>query len=171
MNDEPAAAPHPPLIPGSFGRRAVAYTVDLMLLQIGYLVLLAIGVFGVSAGTGHAGTDDSWSWLLNPQLASVYILLWIGTYVLYFTFFHVVGGQTPAKRLVCLKVVSMDGEPLSVRQALLRTVGYFFSSGFLGFGFLMAVLHPRRRALHDLLSGTIVVVAPPPTTVLSRRYG
>ncbi len=170
MNGEPTAAPHalfsPLLTPGGFWRRAFAYTVDLMLLQIGYLVLLAVGVFGVRAGLIHADPDDSWSWLLNPHLASLYILLWIGTYALYFTFFHAAGGQTPAKRLFCLKVVSTDGEPLTVRQALLRTVGYFFSSGFLGFGFLMALLHPRRRALHDLLSGTLVIVALPPTTVL-----
>jgi uncharacterized RDD family membrane protein YckC len=100
---------------------------------------------------------------------------------------HLGGGQTLAKRLLRLRVVRLDGTPLSIGRALLRyaTVSFPLYQGAISLaavtllpfvriesaqvvqGTLALVLflgcvavvpfHPLRRGLHDLLTGTIVV--------------
>jgi hypothetical protein len=41
----------------------------------------------------------------------------------------------------------------------MRTVGYVISTPFFSFGFVVALFHPESRALHDLLSGSVVIEA------------
>ena len=67
-------------------------------------------------------------------------------------------GRTLGKWISGLRIERRDGEPLSVRRALLRhLVGYPLTLLTLGAGFLLAAFHPQGRALHDLLAGTVVV--------------
>lgn len=67
-------------------------------------------------------------------------------------------GQTLGKRLLGIKVVDAEGEPPGWGQAAMRElVGKFLSGLSLGLGFLVALFHPKRRALHDLVGGTWVV--------------
>jgi len=46
------------------------------------------------------------------------------------------------------------GELISWRQAGLRFITALISWSFLGIGFLWIFLDPKRRAWHDILSGT-----------------
>lgn len=65
---------------------------------------------------------------------------------------------TPAKRLLGIQVVSAtDGSVLSLAQALVRWMTYSVSFGLFGVGFLMVAFHPRKWALHDVLSRSQVV--------------
>ncbi len=67
-------------------------------------------------------------------------------------------GQTLGKRLLGIKVVDAEGEPPGWGRAAMRElVGKFLSGLSLGLGFLVALFHPKRRALHDLVGGTWVV--------------
>jgi uncharacterized RDD family membrane protein YckC len=49
------------------------------------------------------------------------------------------------------------GERISVAQAFGRYVGYAISSLPLCAGYLLAGVHPRKQALHDLIAGTVVI--------------
>ena len=51
-------------------------------------------------------------------------------------------------------MVSADGSPLSVRQALVRTLAFPLSILLFGIGFLMIPFQREHRALHDLIAGT-----------------
>jgi len=96
-------------------------------------------------------------------LATIYGLLddvglslgWAG---LYFTFF--LGwwkGRTPGKRLLGIRVVRLDGQPLGYWASFERYGGYAASlfTGLEGFGRL--IWDPNRQALEDKLAGTVVV--------------
>ncbi|WP_341926887.1 RDD family protein [Nocardioides psychrotolerans] len=68
-----------------------------------------------------------------------------------------VAGRTPGMTLVGLRVVRRDGAPLGAWGSLVRTMMLPVSAILLGLGYLLAVVHPDRRALHDLVAGSSVV--------------
>jgi RDD family len=80
---------------------------------------------------------------------------WIG---LYFTAFLALWkGQTPGKRLMGVRVLRLDAEPIGWWAAFERFGGYSagFATGLLGFA---QVLWDRnRQAIHDKISETVVV--------------
>lgn len=103
---------------------------------------------------------------------------------------HAFAGQTVGKRLAKVRVVSITGGSVTIRQAVVReslplTIGaisILAGAARAGFGQrmpaplaellgllglatciallvdpLFAIVHPRRRALHDLIAGTVVI--------------
>ncbi|MDD5657135.1 MAG: RDD family protein [Elusimicrobia bacterium] len=85
-------------------------------------------------------------------------LLWAGLLALY-QFAGNLAGGTPGKKLMGLRVVRRDGAALGWGRSLARALGYLASTPLCNFGFLVALVHPESRALHDLLSGALVVEA------------
>ena len=79
---------------------------------------------------------------LGAALATVVPLL-VGLYLV--TFWRL-SGQTPGKWLMGLKVVSIDGRPLTIGRAALRFVGYLASALPFYLGFLW-ILGPERRGV------------------------
>jgi uncharacterized RDD family membrane protein YckC len=77
----------------------------------------------------------------------------------YFVFFWLLGGQTPGKSFVGLRVVSGSGRPLRGSQALRRLVGYWLSALPLFAGFLWVLVDDERQSWHDKFAGTHVVYA------------
>jgi uncharacterized RDD family membrane protein YckC len=75
--------------------------------------------------------------------------------------YYIVGhwrwGQTVGKMLLRVRVVQVDGAPISLGQSLLRFIGYFVSYLTLLLGYLLAGFRSDKRALHDLIAGTRVV--------------
>ena len=79
--------------------------------------------------------------------------------ITYLLFFWTMGGQTPGKALLGLRVVTREGGRLSFWRSLVRFVGYWLSSLLFGAGFLWASIDNHREGLHDKLAGTSVVYA------------
>jgi uncharacterized RDD family membrane protein YckC len=125
-----------------------------------YLAFLGIGYIGTRLGLLAAGAPfpsvDLVTALLVPCLALWLVLA--GVYIVYFT--HA-GGRTPGKMLMGIRVVGADDADPTWSQAALRPLGYLLSLLPLGLGFLMAAVPPGKRALHDLLTGTRVVLTNP----------
>jgi uncharacterized RDD family membrane protein YckC len=92
---------------------------------------------------------------MGEAIAAVIPLL-VGIYLV--TFWRL-SGQTPGKWLMGLKVVPIDGRPLSTGRAVLRFLGYLVSALPFYAGFLW-ILGPQRRAWHDLLARTEVIYVP-----------
>ncbi len=76
---------------------------------------------------------------------------------LYRVGFWTITGQTPGMALLGLRVLRADGGKVGLLVALKRFIGLVLSASTLGIGFLMVLVTERRRALHDLLAGTVVV--------------
>ncbi len=127
--------------------RLVAYMVDST---------LALGMFSL----GAFGVDYLAEFLFQaapsvPEWLAVALLVtWLFAY---FAVSWGVAGRTVGMGLAGLRVVRTNGETLHVRDALVRTLAFPLSFLILGLGFLGLVVGAKRRALHDLLAGTVVV--------------
>ena len=66
-------------------------------------------------------------------------------------------GRTPGKRLLRIRVVRLSGKPITLWDAFSRSGGYGASLATGMLGFLEAVWHPNRQAMHDRIAGTVVI--------------
>ena len=66
-------------------------------------------------------------------------------------------GRSPGKYLFRMRVVRLDGKKLGWWDAFSRAGGYSASAATLLLGFLEAIWHPNRQAIHDRIAGTVVV--------------
>jgi hypothetical protein len=81
-----------------------------------------------------------------------------GLAALYFSFFAARGrSRTPGKWLLGIRVLRLDGRPLSWWESFERFGGYLASLGTFGFGLLDFWRDPNRRMAHDRIAGTVVV--------------
>jgi uncharacterized RDD family membrane protein YckC len=83
---------------------------------------------------------------------------WTVWLVLYFGLFvWGTNGQTPGKRLLRIRVVSLTQAKITLWQAIERALGYGASALEAGFGFFQYFLQPNRCCVHDRIAETIVV--------------
>jgi uncharacterized RDD family membrane protein YckC len=97
---------------------------------------------------------------LDPALIALgsgFFLVWS---VGYFVTFWSTTGQTPGSRLMRIKVCQGDGRILGPRRAAFRVVSLTLAAIPLLAGFLPILFDERRRGVHDMLAGTVVVEAP-----------
>ena len=88
--------------------------------------------------------------------AVVFVVWTVG----YFAVFWSTTGQTPGNRLMHLRVCREDGAVLSPRRALVRFGALVLAALPMFAGFLPVLVDDRRRGLHDMLAGTVVVGVP-----------
>jgi uncharacterized RDD family membrane protein YckC len=146
-----------PSQPAGFWIRAVALGIDglvFLLVQASFhwiaAAILGPVIEGVDSPHGSAGL---FTFLFSAA---------------YSTVLHTVAGQTLGKSLVGIRVVAVDGAPLTVGPAFLRYLAGFISLIPLGLGFLMAGLRRDKRALHDLIAGSRVERLPRRRRVVRR---
>lgn len=68
-------------------------------------------------------------------------------------------GQTPGKMLLNIRVVKVDGSPLTATDAFIRYLGYALNWLSLGVGWLWTFFDKDRQGWHDKLAKTYVVSA------------
>lgn len=67
-------------------------------------------------------------------------------------------GATPGKHFVHIKIVDAKTfEDIDNKQAITRSIGYIVSTIPFLLGFIMVAFRKDKRALHDLLAGTVVI--------------
>jgi uncharacterized RDD family membrane protein YckC len=91
--------------------------------------------------------------------------------VVYFVVMESVFGASGGKWLMGIKVVGGTGARATVGQAVGRNLGKLVTLTTLGLGFLLTAVTRQRRALHDIMSGTLVVSrhAPPASIPASMK--
>ncbi len=140
-------------VPAGFLRRSAAAAIDgtvVLLFQL-LISIVLVGGFRLSTSRDDFGTADL-----------PYYGLTAGFLVLYFAVAESgPHAATFGKRALDLAVRDRNGEPPGFRRALLRLLLRFLTAGTLLLGWLTILFTPRRQALHDLLSGTVVVMAGP----------
>ena len=127
------------------GTRCLAWLIDIVLLILGYLaVSLMVMLMPLPGG-------------FKTAAHYVAAFLWIFGYQIYFEFAR--DGATPGKKRTGLQVISDDGLPIDLWQAvarnLMRTVD--FMSPIYLIGLSTALGNPWYRRPGDLVAGTIVV--------------
>ena len=134
-------------------RRLPAFLIDLA-IRVGVAalgMLAALLAFG-AAGVGGVG--------FGLGMLLWFLLAWFYG-GLFETFWN---GQTPGKRLMKIRVVSIEGQPITPLQAVLRNILREIDAQPLWLyqiGLLAAMSNRRFQRLGDLASGTMVVVEQP----------
>jgi uncharacterized RDD family membrane protein YckC len=142
----------PPL--ASLGWRLVAFMIDYMILFALFEVLFGI----VLVLAGHAPTrpfgHESPARVFGIYVtAAVTLLVWTG----YFAVQESSRWQaTLGKRLFRIRVVGVAGERISFGRAVGRALLKLLGLGIY-LGLILALFTRRRQALHDLVTGTLVV--------------
>ena len=138
--EPPRPLEEPDLFDGILWRRVVGYSIDLLILMVVFSILGLI-VF-LSFG------------LLAPVNLAIAPFIPIA----YHTFFIGRDGATPGMKLMDLEVRTWFGARPDYLQALVMTVLFYAS---IAITWLLVLLVPlfndRRRTLHDLISGVVVV--------------
>lgn len=94
--------------------------------------------------------------VLDPSLAG---LLSFVIYLAYFVYFWSSTGQTVGHKVMNLRVVRVDGAPLSVGTAVMRIIGFIISEIPLFLGLLWVLWDGGKQGWHDKIAGTCVVKA------------
>jgi uncharacterized RDD family membrane protein YckC len=145
-----------------FPRRLAAALVDLVLvtsLSAAVALAAALVLGGHLPTAKEFGPDFVMAGLLdrNPMVAGAMGLL-LGMSALYQIYLGGILGQTVGKRLFGLRVISSQGRNPGPVIACLRFLTMALSLALAGLGFLWCLFDRERRALHDHLSGTYVIL-------------
>ncbi len=154
-----------------FVTRAVAIMIDILFVVVSVLVITAaitlpLDFFlGVNLQTctlipsGSLSVRD-WDWLrglLCTTVNATSLAIAVLTGPIYFIFLATTGGQTVGKYVMGVRVVRLDGKPMTYWQSTLRWFGYIVSLLPLGLGFFWVIIDDRRQAFHDKIAGTCVI--------------
>ena len=133
-----------------FWIRVAAYLLDNLIFNL--LIVAFVFVAGLFFSGGSMATVSSGD---DPKVGAGYLAF----ILLYRVCFEASSMQgTPGKHFVGLKIVTADGDQISPFRALVRNIVRYPSIIItFGYGFLIVLLPGRKRALHDMISGTMVV--------------
>jgi uncharacterized RDD family membrane protein YckC len=141
-------ATNPELFEGVLARRVVAFAIDYIILAIPVvLTAMFIFIFGiVTLGLGWA------LYLLLSPAAVVWALVYFGL---------TLGGPRSATigmRVMDLEMRTWYGTPAYFVLGAVHAIAFWFTvSFFTPFVLLVAFFNERRRLLHDILLGTVVI--------------
>jgi len=143
-----------------FVTRLMAWLIDrgiiaVVLAVTAWLVSYAMGVFGIDLSQCYAtgGWQGYICWFVTFCLA-IFTLVFAPLYMMIFWTF---AGATPGKVAAGVRVVRMDGKPMTFRTSFRRYVGYVMSFIALGAGFLLILISDKRQGWDDKLANTCVV--------------
>jgi len=133
--------------------RGIAFAVDAALINLAALIV------SVSVGLALSVLDPSNN--LETAALAVAGVAYVVWTIAYFVTFWSTTGQTPGNRLLQIRVCrARDGEALRPRKSLLRLGAMVLCALPLFAGFLPILVNSRRRGLHDMIAGSVVVSAP-----------
>jgi uncharacterized RDD family membrane protein YckC len=146
---------HAALLPyAGFQLRAVALILDLIVMGSFFLLFFTVAFFPVAiGGDSHlSGNEEQWVRIVLlsyiPFVPILFFVLWAWR------------GQSVGMMAVRIEVTDRDGEPLSAVRSLLRALVWPLSMFPLGIGAAPVLFDEERRALHDMLAGTVVLELP-----------
>ena len=132
-----------------FVSRFVAYVIDLGATTGVFMLALAAASFAASVVTG-----DTIHWSKGaPAVIAVYAV-WE---FVYFAYSWAANGKTFGMAALGVQVVGTEGDALDARRAVVRTLAFPLSFLLCGLGFVGILTGRERRALHDVIAGTVVV--------------
>ena len=141
-------ATQPELFDGVLARRVVAFIIDFIVISIPVaLAAMFIFAFGiVTLGLGFA-----LYWLL-PSATVIWAVVYFGA---------TLGGPTSATigmRVMDLEMRTWYGAPAYFGLGAVHAIAFWFTvSFFTPFVLLVAFFNERRRLLHDILLGTVII--------------
>lgn len=158
--------------------RGAAIFIDWFLLgilwQVGVRILDALSIINYAAITESANaiiekfagntmsTDFGNAFMEIPGMSDLF-LIWFVIQTLYFVCFNGFLSATPGKLLLRLRIERADTSRLGISGAIVRYIFSLLTQAtfvFYGIGYILALIDPQKRALHDFFARTRVVRLP-----------
>jgi uncharacterized RDD family membrane protein YckC len=142
---------NPELFDGVLARRVIAFIIDFVLIAVPVLLAsMFIFVFGiVTLGLGFA------LYYLLPPASVIWALVYFGMTL------GSASSATVGMRVMDLQMRTWYGAPAYFVLGAVHAIFFWLSiSFFTPFILLVAFFNPRRRLLHDILLGTVVINRP-----------
>lgn len=130
--------------PANFTERFLAYLIDV----VPFALLARATIYYL---TVHKDL------IIAPSAQIKILVIWILIYIVYVSIFHTILAATVGKLILGIRVVDLQGNYISLWQAIVRAIGYFISAIPLYIGYLMPLFNERKRALHDYIASTVVI--------------
>lgn len=147
----------PELFDGVLSRRVVAFLIDFLVIAIP-VVLAAMFIFAFGVVT--LGLGFMLYWLLSPA-SVIWALIYFGV---------TLGGPSSATigmRVMDLEMRTWYGAQAYFVLGAVHAIAFWFSvSFFTPFILLVPFFNRRRRLLHDIVLGTVVINSPPRAAML-----
>jgi uncharacterized RDD family membrane protein YckC len=148
---------NPELFEGVLSRRIMAFLVDFLVIAAP-VVLAAMFIFAFGIVT--LGLGWALYWIL-PGASVVWAIVYFGV---------TIGGPRSATigmRVMDLELRTWYGAPGYFVLGAVHAIAFWFTvSFFTPFVVLVAFFNPRRRLLHDILLGTVIINNAPRATML-----
>ena len=143
-----------------FWRRSIALLVDAVLFGLLWAIVGAAYALAEDAVLqGSVFRPDGSD--LSRALTLFGVGEWVVLFVLVFSYFALLealpGQGTPGKRLFGLRVADRDGKRVGIGRSVARTALKPLAAAILMVGYVMAAFTRRKQALHDVLSGSVVI--------------
>ena len=150
--------------------RANAFIIDNIILSIfGAVFLYLLSLVGLVDLTSVSEVANEY--ISNPSTAivskalelpgmSTFFTIWSVVQAIYFIVFHAISGATPGKKLLHIHVEMATGEKLNWAFSIFRFIASIVTQAtliFYGLGYLIVLVDPQKRAVHDFIARTRVV--------------
>lgn len=153
----PAAAGE--VVYAGFWKRFAALMIDALVVTVAYYVVIFVGILamGISAAAAMQGGGGANAGAIGAVLAIVYLAYPVISGLYYIGFESSSTQATLGKMAVGIKVTDARGERLGRSHALGRWAAHLLCYVTFYIGYLMAAFTDRKRGLHDMAAGTLVV--------------
>lgn len=139
-----------------FGRRLLAFAVDLLIIMTGCTVLAIAAIIFSNQITPRNPTPPEI--ILGAVLITAIISCLLGIMALIVAYFPILEGRfgsTPGKRLLGLYVLAENGLPIGYKEAFLRRLSFYFN--ILPIDALFIFFTAKRQRAFDIVARTIVI--------------
>ncbi len=140
------------------GNRFIAALIDSAIIGV-VLTLFTLALFVGLGATGDLTNEGDLSWAGGAVVAAYALISFLVLWGYYIFFEYLWNGQTPGKRSVKIRVVRVDGSPVSFVEVVIRNlvrIVDFLPMGY-GLGLVIMFLNSQSRRLGDFAGGTLVV--------------
>jgi uncharacterized RDD family membrane protein YckC len=132
-----------------FWRRLAGFVLDN--IAVGIVSTVVAAIFG-----------------LSPAQSVIDYVVMLLFQVAYFWVFNSLG-WSPGKRVLRMRIVTVEGGVPRAERGFARTVGSLLSTVALLVGYLWALRDAHNRTWHDKMAGTFVVIAPQDESEFDRK--
>jgi uncharacterized RDD family membrane protein YckC len=139
------------------GNRIMACLIDTSLTYalvavVGLLCMFFIGAMNYLPLTGNVKATVMYA------IIGATIMVCLAIYFGYYIYFEIAWrGQSPGKRVMHIRVIDENGQPVSNASVFIRNLIRVADMGLAVIGLLVMLVEPREKRIGDLAAGTLVI--------------
>lgn len=141
-----------------FWKRFVAYIIDQIIISVLAFVIVIpfLAMIGLGLWSQDFDVSENYIFAIISAYFSIILFIVIGQW-LYYALMESMKGATLGKMALGIIVTDMQGNRISFGRATGRYFAKIISSLILSIGYIMAGFTQQKQALHDIITGCLVI--------------